>query len=410
VTLPEYMIPTSFVFLDALPRTPNGKVDRTALPRPDRTTDLLQPYEAPVGGTEEKLAGILVSLLKVPRVGRNDGFFDLGGHSILAVSFFNEIERAFGPRLPLATLFRAPTIEAIAATIETELRQPRAWSSLVPMQPTGARPRFFCVHGAGGNVLLYRDLARRLGGEYPFYGLQSQGLDGKAPPLATVEEMAAKYVSEITEFQPEGPYCLGGYCLGGKIAYEMAQILSRNGHDVALLVLMDSYNLTHTRQPRLLGYLRQKMVFHLRNLAHMEAANWAGYLKEKMRVAHDGELLSIWKNLRDSVKGIGTREDRPPTAASLQEVNDRAAAIYSPKPYSGRVTLVKPRANYEFLPDPNMGWGDLALGGLDLVEVAANPHAMLVEPYVNVLATELMARLCKVQSRSVVRSLVVRAT
>jgi hypothetical protein len=160
---------------------------------------------------------------------------------------------------------------------------------------------------------------------------------------------------------------------------------------------MDSYNLSHTPKPQLLGYLRQKVKFHLQNLAHMGVGNWPGYFMEKMRVARDGEMLAIWKGFRHSFGWMRLRQERPPSAASVQEVNDRAADNYRPKRYPGRVTLFKPRTQYEFLPDPNMGWGDLALGGLDLVEVATNPHAMLVEPYVQVLATELTARLRNVQ-------------
>ena len=108
--LPEYMVPSAFVFLETLPLTPNGKVDRKALPQPDHSSDAAQSYEAPRGAIEEKLAGMMASILNVARVGREDSFFDLGGHSILAVTLFNEIDRVFGKRLPLATLFRSPTI------------------------------------------------------------------------------------------------------------------------------------------------------------------------------------------------------------------------------------------------------------------------------------------------------------
>src|SRR5207344_3097549 len=132
---------------------------------------------------------------------------------------------------------------------------------LVPIHPQGSKARFFCVHGAGGNVLLYRDLARHLGEDHPFYGLQSQGLDGKASPLTTVEAMAEKYLREIRQFQPEGPYCLGGYCLGGTIAYEMAQLLRRDGQEVALVALLDTYNFTRMERPRLFAYLWQKFEF-----------------------------------------------------------------------------------------------------------------------------------------------------
>ena len=385
--LPDYMIPSSFVVLEALPLTPNGKVDRKALAKPDDESDQNRSYEAPHGATEEKLAGIMGSLLGLARVGRNESFFDLGGHSILAVTLFSEIERVSGKRLPLATLFRAPTIAHLAAALETTNDRAEQWPSLVPINPKGSKAPFFCVHGAGGNVLLYRDLARHLGADYPMYGLQCQGLDGKATPLTTVEAMAEKYLREIRKLQPEGPYYLGGYCLGGTIAYEMAQRLNAEGEKVAFLALLDTYNFCRRNQPRLFSFLRQKIAFHWGNLMRLPLRNWSGYLSSKLRVARDGEFFSLWQALTQLY-----RSDARPnhvTLASLQEVNDRAAAAYEPLPYGGRVTLFKPEINYDFYPDPQMGWGNLVLGGLELIELRGNPHAMLVEPYVRSLASRL---------------------
>jgi amino acid adenylation domain-containing protein/natural product biosynthesis luciferase-like monooxygenase protein len=394
--LPEYMIPSAFVYLKSLPLTPNGKADRKSLPPPNDTSVVDQTYEAPRGEVEEKLAGIMASTLNVPRVGRGDSFFDLGGHSILAVTLFNQIDRMFGKRLPLATLFRAPTIEHLAAALQARDRS-HQWPSMVPIHPEGSRPRFFCVHGAGGNVLLYRDLANSLGTDYPFYGLQSQGLDGKAPPLTTIEAMAEKYLGEIREIQPEGPYCLGGYCLGGTIAYEIAQRLRADGDKVAFVALLDTYNFCRMEQPSLLGYFRQKIRFHFDNVVGLPLRKWPSYFANKFRVARDGELSSLWKELRNVLgrNGTATREDSPSIEAGVQETNDRAAQVYEPKPYAGRVTLFKPRVNYDFYPDPQMGWGDLVNGELDIVELPVNPHAMLLEPYVRFLAEQLRQEIAK---------------
>lgn len=392
--LPEYMAPAAFHALSQFPLSPNGKVDRKALPGAEcLNSDEDGDYEAPRGATEEKLAGILASLLQVPRVGRKDSFFDLGGHSILAVTLFNEIERVFGERLPLATLLSAPTIEQMAPVLETKQHQPGNWASLVAIQPRGSKPRFFCIHGAGGNVLLYRDLARHFGEDYPFYGLQSQGLDGKVPPLETVEEMAERYCREVLELQPTGPYYLGGYCLGGTIAYEMARRLRQEGHEVPLVALLDTYNFSRMEQPKLMHYLWQKLTFHLSTLAHLRLKNWPGYFRNKLRVARDGELSSLWKTLVSSFGKKATDPDGSSIETSVQAVNDRAAFAYRPMPYEGRVTLFKPEVNYDFYPDPQMGWGEVAVGGLELVELSANPHAMLVEPFVRELAGELQRRL-----------------
>lgn len=392
--LPEYMMPSAFVFLEALPLTPNGKVDRKALPQPDHSSDATRSYEAPRGAIEEQLAGMVGSILNVPRVGREDSFFDLGGHSILAVTLFNEIDRVFGKRLPLATLFRSPTIEGLATALVSGRDRSHEWPSLIPIHPHGSKMRFFCVHGAGGNVLLYRDLARNLGTEYPFYGLQSQGLDGKALPLETVEAMAGKYLREIRGLQPEGPYCLGGYCLGGTIAYEIAQRLRADKQEVALVALLDTYNFARMERPRLLGYLWQKLEFHFGNLIRLPLSNWPGYFSNKLRVARDGELSSLWKALRGVLRANG--DDPRSIEAGVQEVNDRAAEAYRPEPYAGRVTVFKPRVNYNFYPDPQMGWGDLVTGELDIIELPVNPHAMLVEPYVQMLSSQLREKLEKV--------------
>ncbi len=392
-SLPDYMIPSVFVFLEAMPLTPNGKVDRKALPEPGKSASHEVRYEAPQGPTEEKLAGIMATLLQVPRVGRSDDFFALGGYSILAVSLFNEIEHLFGKRIPLATLFRAPTVAALATELETQNDAVKHWDSLVPFQMFGEKPRFFCVHGAGGNILLYRDLVRALGADYPFYGLQSQGLDKKTKPLTTVEAMAERYIKEIRTIQPNGPYCLGGYCLGGTIAYEMAQQLRSEGHEVTLLALFDTYNFTRMTKAKTLPYLWQKLAFHGRNLASLSRKELVGYLASKVRIASDGELRSLWKDLSKPLRRKREDEIARNSVASVQEANDAAAAAYLPKTYGGRVTVFKPKVNYTFFPDPKMGWGESVNGELDIVALPVNPHAMLVAPFVQYLANELKLRL-----------------
>ena len=399
-TLPDYMLPAAFVFLESLPLTPNGKVDRKALPEPDKTANVEIHYEAPRGPTEEKLAEIMASLLRLPKVGRADDFFALGGYSILAVSLFNEIERMFGKRIPIATLFRAPTVAALAVELDAEHVSEKKWVSLVPIQPVGKKPRFFCVHGAGGNILLYRDLVRSLGTDYPFYGLQSQGLDKQTKPLTTVEEMAERYLEEIRALQPEGPYCLGGYCLGGTIAYEMAQQLHQEGHEVALLALFDTYNFTRMDKAQMLPYLWQKIAFHIRNLAGLSRKDLLGYLSSKVRIATDGELRSLWKNLSKSLRkksgGTGSRQ----ALADVQETNDAAADAYQPKVYPGQVTIFKPKINYNFFPDPKMGWGESVTGELEIVPLPVNPHAMLVSPFVKHLAEEMRRRIDEIASKN----------
>ena len=189
-SLPDYMIPSKFVSLPSLPRTPNGKIDRKALPAPSAADASERIKEKPKGETEQQLAGLWAEILgiELESLGRHDDFFNLGGNSILAARLFARMERQFGKRLPLAILFQSPTLATLAQEIQPQIS--REWRCLVPIRPSGKKPILFCVHGAGGNVLLYRDLAKELGGEHPFYGIQSLGLDGQATPLQTIEEMA----------------------------------------------------------------------------------------------------------------------------------------------------------------------------------------------------------------------------
>src|SRR5579872_2134235 len=168
--------------------------------------------------TTTQLSRIWRELLGLDSINIDDNYFDLGGDSILAVQLFARIHKSFGIKLPVATLFEAPTVRELAQVLRLH-SSPQCWSSLVAIQPEGNRPPFFCMHGAGGNVLIYRDLSKHLGADQPFYGLQARGLDGKSELLTTIEDMATAYVDEIVRFFPEGPYFVGGYCGGGTIAY-----------------------------------------------------------------------------------------------------------------------------------------------------------------------------------------------
>ncbi len=396
--LADYMLPSAFVVLETLPHTPEGKMDRRSLPAPPvECLEASNGYLAPRNPTEESLARIWGETLKIEKVGIRDSFFDLGGQSLLAVSLFARIEREFGKKLPLATLFKSPTIEQLAAALNNGSHDSPQWASLVPIQSEGTEPPLFLVHGAGGNVLLYRWLAQHLAPDYPLYGLQSRGLDGKGTPLTTIEEMAVEYLREIRAVQPKGPYYLGGYCLGGTVAYEMAQILHREGEEVPLVAMLDTYNFSRALKASFATFLLQKLRFHLGNFVRLRPGQMLKYIVEKVRVARDGELANLLTSMPGSTTEPGVARAESGIEASVQAINDHAADTYLPKPYAGRLTLIKPHVNYKFYPDPNMGWSDLALGGLDIVELRLNPHAMLVEPYVQQLAAELKVRLDRLQ-------------
>ncbi len=391
--LPQYMVPVAFVRLENIPLTPNGKVDRKALPAPgDDAIASDGRSNPPTTKTELQLAGIWRKVLGHSSLGRDDKFFDLGGTSLLAVSVFVDIEKQFGRHLPLSTLFTAPTIAELAQVIDQTEPAEKSRSSLIPLQPNGTQPRFFCVHGAGGNVFLYLALVHHLGNNFPFYGLHSQGLDGRTHPLQTIEEMAAHYVSEIKRVQPHGPYCLGGYCMGGTIALEMAQQLKAQGEAVSLVALFDTYNFTRARSTSRLLDVAQRLKFHLLNFIRLSPALMNSYVREKIRIARDGEFANIF-SFRSRTKPVHGEPMARSALRTIQAINDRAAQMYQPKPYTGRVTLFSPKVNYAKFPGADMGWDGLILGGLDIVQLPINPHAMLVEPTVQFLAAKLAEKL-----------------
>ena len=193
--LPAYMIPAAFVPMQQLSFLPNGKIDRKAFPSVDVSPAGNVERVVPRNETEQRLAGIFSDVLRLKNVGANENFFDLGGHSLLAVRLMTRIEREFGKCLPLASLFSAPTVRDLAKSLMAD--PAKAWSNLVPISVSPGSPALFLIHGAGGNVLLYHELARALPPGISLYGFQSQGLDQLSGPLESIEDMAAQCVSEL---------------------------------------------------------------------------------------------------------------------------------------------------------------------------------------------------------------------
>ncbi|MFL5537436.1 MAG: amino acid adenylation domain-containing protein, partial [Longimicrobiaceae bacterium] len=238
--VPEYMVPGSFGWLEALPRTGSGKLDRRALPEHDgaAAADAV-PYVAPRGELEERLAALWSEVLGVERVGVHDDFFDLGGQSILATRLVARVREEMGFELPVASLLTGPTVEQMVQAMMGKKDPARL--PLVPLQTFGGRPPLFVAHPAGGHVMCYHDLAFLLGMEQPVYGLQPRGIDdGGQAPITVIEEMAAFYVDAVLRLRPSGPYRVAGWSFGGVVAWEMAQQLHAAGHEVDLLALFDT--------------------------------------------------------------------------------------------------------------------------------------------------------------------------
>jgi aspartate racemase len=398
--LPEYMVPTTFVRMDRLPLSPNGKIDTKALPAPEqRSSEGQEAFLAPRDSVEQVLAQLWAKILKVNRVGLNDNFFELGGHSLLAVRIIVEIENIYGRRLPLATLLQAPTVGALAEVLRKENWKP-SWSSLVPLQPGGSKPPLFLIHSHGGNVLEYYPLANHLDKDQPVYGLQARGLDGNIPKNESLEQIATAYLKEIRSLQSEGPYFLGGFCFGGLVALEAAQQLQDAGQKVALVVMIQT---THPGAPVFMpGSGSAERWWHrTAKRIDLERDNLLqrglGYFGDRLRRTRD--IMQARTQIAfDKRMSNGNGSKRRASMAYILELlgmeHDRAFMSYVPRPYDGDVLLFRASKQLPgMLADRSLGWKEVIKGHLEICELPGHQQNILVEPRVMRLAEELQSRL-----------------
>nr|MBW4690048.1 AMP-binding protein [Komarekiella atlantica HA4396-MV6] len=392
--LPDYMIPSSFVILDFLPLTSNGKVDRGGLPAPKQIRQ-----EAPATKVtaqdelELRLTEIWEKILGIQPIGVNENYFDLGGHSLLAVHLFTEIEKTLGENLPLSILYQAPTIEQLANTIR-QSRTLASWFSLVAIQPNGYKPPLFLIHAVFGDVLSYKDLAHHLGSDQPVYGLQAQGLDGKQVPYTRIEDMASHYIKEIQTLQPNGPYFLGGYSFGGVIAFEMAQQLYKQGQKIGLLTLFHSSAPASIKQ---LSFFKE-IVLHLQSLSQKGFT----YFREKsFNKWFQNNFIRRFQNkfIKISYKfhlALELPFPRIHRNLYIREVNIRALKEYIPSVYPGQVTFMEIDEQMEKTESlssklvPQLGWSNL-VAELDIHYIPGNHDSILKEPNVQILSAKLKA-------------------
>jgi amino acid adenylation domain-containing protein len=392
-SLPAYMIPSTVTTLEAFPLTPNGKVDRKALPEPVRERSGGHELIAPRTTLERRLASIWERELDIHPIGVTDDFFDLGVTSVLAATLFAAIEHDLGDGLPLGAIFRAPTIAKLAELIEDGEGSSR-WTSLVPIQPLGSKPPIFCIHGGAGTILHLQPLARRLGDEQPFYGLQSSGLYGGSAPLLTVREMAGHYLAEMRQVHPGGPWLLAGYCFGTNVAFEIAQRLLAEGEDVQLLAMFNGPSPSWIRK-----WERHSNQPSRRKPGPTEQPPRRTAKQRLARAARDPRRLftaSAWhaKQRLDKRSLRRAMARGRPVPERLREefflrLHSRAERAYEPVPYARDLLMFYGAGLYE---DPELGWTGLAQEGIQSFAVPGehdeNRDAMK-EPNVGFIAEKL---------------------
>ena len=391
--LAAFKVPGPIHVLDELPAGSTGKVQRRALSEALGVRSAASVSMTPRDAVESEVADIWASLFPARSVGVRETFFELGGDSLLAARLFAEIERRSGRRLPLATLFEAPTVEALA-----EVLRRRGWepvrSSLVAIQPLGSKRPLYCIHPHGGHVLCYRELADALGPDQPVYGLEARGLDGREAPYESIEAMAAHYVREIRAAHPHGPYALAGYCLGGTVAFEMARQLVAQGETVSLLAMFQADRRPAvSRGRRIARHRRRRAAYERDRLLRLAPAARPGYVLNRAREAVETGLGTLTR-AAGSAFGARWRTATPLDLAveRVEAAATAAAGVYDPEVYPGTITLFR----WSELParhhgDPWLGWNGLAAGGIVVHEVAGHQATLLARPAVGDLAG-LLAR------------------
>jgi len=394
--LPGYMVPQYIEVLRALPKTPNGKIDRKALPWPAGILPAQPPTSAneSIGGLEQAFIDIWRDLLRVETIGLHDNFFDLGGDSLLAVRVFQRAQEITGVNLPLATLLMAPTIAGQCTAFRAAgAREPKAsapvpapvvesghWSPLVPIKPTGSKLPLFCVHAVGGNVLNYVPLAKKLDEDQPFYGLQAVGLDGLTPPLESLPAMAARYIGEIRKIQPHGPYLLSGGSMGGMIAYEMACQLRGQGEEIALLALFDTFGPGN----RLFEIARAGSIERL-------GYRWTDRLKRLRNTGARGKMLwnaLFWRAQRvsDFARSQWLRRQGKPLPHAMRYrlielSHERAYFAYEPQIFDGPVVLFRAAMHPdEMNASRTLGWERVASGRIEVIDLPGSHDDLIEQP------------------------------
>jgi acyl-CoA synthetase (AMP-forming)/AMP-acid ligase II/thioesterase domain-containing protein/acyl carrier protein len=396
--LAPFKVPRRFVIVDEIPKGATGKVQRRNLAEAfGLVTDSSKARPVtvdnrPATALESKLQCLWAEVLGLQGIGLNDDFFMLGGDSLQAVELFLRIERELGRRLPRSVLFEDGTVAKMARRIEDVVPSP----CVVPIQPHGDRPPLFCIHDGNGHVLNYRELSRFLGPEQPFYGIQCRGLDGEEEPFTKIDDMAAHYVREIRKVQPEGPYYLGGYSFGGRVAYVIARMLRAAGEEVALLALIDTYCHAGRRRVGLREWLRhhrdrlkEQSWSQIPAYLWLRTTNfvWMAYMELRLR-----SYAAAWRFYKSRGKPLPRFLCRPVPA------NDMIRRNYETRTHDGDAVLFRAERYAWTHPDQHDGWYGLIKGRLEVRPISGGHFEITRQPHVRTLAAELSDALTTAQA------------
>lgn len=387
--LPDFMIPSACIILDRFPFTSGGKIDVNSLPEVNDTpSDGSDSYVAPRTPIEEVLVNIWREVFGIGRIGVQDNFFYLGGHSLLSLQIIDRVNKA-GLHLTPADFIQNPTIEKQARVITTAKPSSSAgmWQCLVELQPHGSRPPVYLIHSNPGDVLGYVNLVNRLGQDQPCYGFESLGLRDLSMAHRTVEEMASYYIDEMMAFQPDPPYFLAGWCYGGIVAAEMAFQLQNQGQEVGLLALIE------TPFPKMENVRASYYMKKIIGLFKLGPAGWISYAQNKLKY-----LKKIKTGAIDSVFSLdldaGVLANRP----QVYKLNTDAMNFYSLKGFLSCPVRIFIGDILEegFIPDIENLWTKMSQNVRRYV-VPGSHLTILKEPGASVLAEKLRDYLDEVQ-------------
>ncbi|MFT3764371.1 MAG: amino acid adenylation domain-containing protein [Minicystis sp.] len=391
--LPDYMVPSSFVVMDAFPLTPAGKVDRRALPAPqDAGTIEAAGLVMPRDEEEVRIAAIWRDVLGLPRVGVTDSFFDLGGHSMLAVRMMDELEKAFGQKIPLVALFESRTVEALAKLVRRGDAGKTEWPAMVPIRPNGTRRPLFLVARPNVNTLGYIALVKQLDADQPVYGLQIQYPEetalGRPYTLEERRAWSTRYLELMKAVQPEGPYLVAGMCEGALIAFDMVRRLEDEGQKIAFFGVFDTWPEENTS----VRWLHR--VFIYERTLRVAWLQGPDELYRYLRSRAGRVVRTVLSRVRPKapIKGPGLRPLR--AEGSPWDVRMWPGPSFVPPRVKAHIDLFRTRKkDYWRIDDPEFGWGSRTAGGVDIHLIGGNHATFMREEHIQLLGRQLRSAL-----------------